>query len=647
MNEDFSNALAQLLRSSGIGAARGRLLSWMRQFRSSYGYDRLFLFGSDGRLLMSYPETGTDDPTLAGAVPAHALGGSVSFFDFYRNPIDSRVYLSVMVPLGDAAGRALLAMRIDPEQYLYPYIKRWPTDSATAETLIVRREGDEVVFLNQLRFDAGAALTLRYPLSPDSSLPAARAALGERRVFSGIDYRGTNVLSALSPIDDSPWYLVARMDLAEINAGFLERRFIMTLLVSALLGAEAAGLVSLRRRWRIETLKREADAAAALRINEERLRLAIAAANQGLYDLNVITGEAVVNDEYAVMLGYDPADFHETNAAWMDRMHPDEKESVSRVYQDYAAGKIPEYRVEFRQRTKDGYWKWILSLGKLISWDSGGQPLRMIGTHTDITERKTHEQELSDLNADLERKVMERTAQLEASNKELQDFAYSVAHDLRAPLRSIDGFARILREEYLKELDGEGLRLVDIIRSSDQKMEKLISDLLEITRIGKTEQSFAFVDMRELAIDVFNNCADPAALSDFTLKVGELPAAMADSTMMRQVWTNLLSNAVKYSLPSSVHKIEIEGKVLDGMNVYSVKDYGVGFDPRYVGKLFGVFQRLHSSSEFPGSGIGLAIVKKIVERHGGRAWAESGLGEGAVFYFSLPVGVEHGRTQAG
>jgi len=238
----------------------------------------------------------------------------------------------------------------------------------------------------------------------------------------------------------------------------------------------------------------------------------------------------------------------------------------------------------------------------------------------------------------LENEASRRNTLLESANKELETFAYSVAHDLRAPLRSIDGFACILQEDYGKALGQEGNRLLDIIRSSGQKMDTLTQDLLELTRVGKTDIEKSIVDMRKLAIDTFGLCAAPSILADFDFRIGNIPKAQADASMMQRVWLNLLSNAVKYSVPGQVHRVEVDGTIKDGMAIYSVRDHGVGFDQQYAGKLFGVFQRLHGSEEFPGSGIGLSIVKRIVERHGGKVWAEGRVGNGATFHFSLPTG---------
>ena len=237
---------------------------------------------------------------------------------------------------------------------------------------------------------------------------------------------------------------------------------------------------------------------------------------------------------------------------------------------------------------------------------------------------------------ELERRVADRTEELQNSNRELEAFAYSVAHDLRAPLRSIDGFTKILEEEYEQVLDDEGRRLLKIIRTADQNMDALIGALLEITRIGKTTLSLQHVDMRAIATTAFSQCGSPEVLANFEFVVGDIPDALADPLLIERVWVNLLSNAVKYSTPSTVHKIEVDGKEYDDMLVYSVTDCGVGFNELFVDKLFGMFQRLHDARDFQGSGIGLAIVKRVVTRHGGTVWAKGQIGKGASFHFSLP-----------
>ena len=237
----------------------------------------------------------------------------------------------------------------------------------------------------------------------------------------------------------------------------------------------------------------------ALREGEERLRLALAAASQGLYDLDLTTGNAEVSPEYATMLGYDPATFQETNAAWRDRMHPDDQAAVYRAYEDYVAGRLSEYRVEFRQRKHDGGWKWILSLGRIQERAADGRPLRMMGTHTDIDAIKAAEAALRELNTTLEARVDQRTAELTAAIQELDSFAYTVSHDLRAPLRAMGGFAHALQEDYGDNLPLEAKTYLDQIVLAGRKMSDLVEGLLTLSRSTRGDLRMDRVDVSALA----------------------------------------------------------------------------------------------------------------------------------------------------
>ncbi|MBM4278483.1 MAG: HAMP domain-containing protein [Deltaproteobacteria bacterium] len=237
---------------------------------------------------------------------------------------------------------------------------------------------------------------------------------------------------------------------------------------------------------------------------------------------------------------------------------------------------------------------------------------------------------------ELEQRVRDRTAQLEAANKELEAFSYSVSHDLRAPLRAIDGFSRVILEDYTDKLDDEGKRYLNIIGSNTKKMGQLIDDLLLFSRLGRQELRASGIDMGKLAKAVSEELklAVPERKLKFTINT--LIPAQGDQAMIRQVFVNLLSNAVKFTRPKENSVIEVGGSNEGDENIYYVKDNGVGFDMQYVNKLFGVFQRLHSSEEFEGTGVGLAIVQRIIHRHGGRVWVEGKVNGGATFYFTLP-----------
>jgi light-regulated signal transduction histidine kinase (bacteriophytochrome) len=226
---------------------------------------------------------------------------------------------------------------------------------------------------------------------------------------------------------------------------------------------------------------------------------------------------------------------------------------------------------------------------------------------------------------------------LEIANQELEAFSYSVSHDLRQPLRAIEGYAQIISDEYSDRLDDEAKKLFASIRSNTRKMDHLITDLLALSRVSRSELTFSKINMTDLAKSMFEEIVPIDDYNQFKFSLVALPEAFGDLTLIRQVWSNLISNAIKYTRPKDPRQIEIGSFFENGMNVYYIKDNGVGFDPLYGHKLFGVFQRLHKASDFEGTGVGLAIIRRIINRHGGETWAEGQINHGATFYFSLPV----------
>lgn len=240
--------------------------------------------------------------------------------------------------------------------------------------------------------------------------------------------------------------------------------------------------------------------------------------------------------------------------------------------------------------------------------------------------------------AELERRVVERTTQLEASNKELEAFTYSVSHDLRAPLRAIDGFSRILLRDYAEQLPDAAKRYLNLIRDNSQKMGQLIDDLLTFSRLNRQSINRQPIDLARMVHSVLEELSVEQNNRQIEFVLGDLPPCQADPALLKQILANLISNALKFTGQREVAHIEVNYQKSDNELIYYIKDDGAGFDMAYADKLFGVFQRLHRADEYPGTGVGLAIVQRIVHRHGGRVWAEAEVDKGATFYFTLEGG---------
>lgn len=302
--------------------------------------------------------------------------------------------------------------------------------------------------------------------------------------------------------------------------------------------------------------------------------------------------------------------------------------------QVFLNGAVTNYPLALRHR--DGHVTEVLYNASVFRSEAG-DVLGVFAAARDVTERKQAEDQITELNRNLEQRVVERTAQLEAANKELEAFSYSVSHDLRTPLRAIDGFSHILLEDYTDKLDDEGKRLLKVVRDNTSRMAQLIDDILKFSRAGRLEIASVEINMEELTRAVCEELGPTATGHEVQVEIEHLLPATGDRAMMRQVLVNLLSNAFKFTRFKEVARIKV-GSFNEGNEViYFVQDNGVGFDMQYVGKLFGVFQRLHGVTEFEGTGIGLAIVKRIVTRHGGRVWAQGKVNEGATIYFALPT----------
>jgi PAS domain S-box-containing protein len=336
------------------------------------------------------------------------------------------------------------------------------------------------------------------------------------------------------------------------------------------------------------------------------------------------------NDLFLEMVGYTRGELEEGKIRG-DEMTPPEYADVDRLAmaQIRLAGVCEPYEKEFIRQ--DGSRLPVI-FGAAAIDDSPS--LKGVACVMDIRQRKLMEQEILELNRDLEVRITERTQELQDVNKELESFSYSVSHDLRAPLRAIHGYSQMLHEDYESRLDAEGIRLLNAVKFNAKRMGQLVDDLLSFSRMGKRALKETYTDITKLVHDILNELS-PEEKARIKITVHSLGTAKADNILLRQAFQNLIFNAVKYSSKKTHPEIEIGLTEISGVPAYFVKDNGAGFDMAYYKKLFGVFQRLHEQEEFEGTGVGLAIVQRIVHRHGGKIWAEGKVGEGATFYFTL------------
>jgi len=392
-----------------------------------------------------------------------------------------------------------------------------------------------------------------------------------------------------------------------------------------------------------------------LQENEFRWKAALEGAGHGVWDFNVRTGQVIFSRRWMEMLGFAENELPNHIDTYRLLAHPDDQRVAFRLLEANLNGSSRNYAMEQRMMCKDGSWKWIVARGTVIEQDEHGGAVRMIGTHTDFTERRNAEMEMARLlqaaeaarsalreaNENMESQVRERTAQLERANRELEAFSYSVSHDLRSPLRGIDGWSLALEEDYGHCLDATGREYLTRVRDETRRMGQLIDGMLEFARLSRTNLSPSRFDLSALASTVAGRIREDNRERPMEFLIEPAVQAWGDRRLLEAVLQNLMENASKFSAMRHPARIEFgrmrtaepdSGKTVDAL---FVRDNGAGFDMQYAPKLFGVFQRLHRSSEFPGTGIGLATVQRIVQRHGGTVWAAAAPDAGATFYFTL------------
>ncbi len=532
-------------------------------------------------------------------------------------------------PTAEARPVAVVLFRLDPRSFLFPLIQSWPKQSRSAETYLVRREGDDVLFLSDLRLRPDTSSMFRLPLAR-GNFSAAQAARGYEGVMQGLDYRGAPVVAATRKIPDSPWAIVAEIDQSEIYAPFRQLTLFVGLLVGVAILASGLGVGIV---WRHQSLGHLQHALALERRGKElaeRMAYLTRLVNDVvlLADANWKILEA--NDRALETYGYTLDELQQLTLR--DLRPREDREAFERAAESVEELERGVYRTVHLR--KDGTRIPVEISVRAVEFGGATYYQSVI---RDISERVRAEIEIMALNAELEQRVADRTAALQEANGELQTFTFSVSHDLKAPLRGMDGYSRLLLEEYGERLDPDGRFYVQNIRKAAGQMSQLIDDLLKYSRIERGMPKPAPVNPRVLVEDLVRERNDEVHARAVEVVV-DIPCehAMADPDGIRQVLRNLIDNALKFTRDASFPRIEVGGRYADSVCQLWVRDNGCGFDMRHQDRIFEIFQRLHRAEDYPGTGVGLAIVRKALQRMGGRAWAESEMGKGATFYIEVP-----------
>jgi PAS domain S-box-containing protein len=616
-NIAFTNVVKSFFEYPDDMDAERELYTWLDEYQRYYEYDLIRLIYVKGSRNISFP---TESPPLSSFIYQNISevlkSREVRFIDFYRNEYNHHIYLAILVPILDEQNGnqplGVVVLRINPERYLFPLINRWPAPTLTAETQIVRREGTDALFLNELKNKKNTALTLSISLK-NTDNPAVKAVLGEEGVDEGIDYRGVPVIADIRRVPESPWFMVSLMDVAEVYAPMRERLWLLMMFAGIIFLVTGSGLGFAWRQKRIHYYRKQYETAEALRKSDEKYRELFYNDLTGDYISDLEGKLSIYNPAFANIFGF-------SSAKDVSDIHMEDLYKNKGRWNDFVSRVRIERKIEFfesERKRLDGVSIYVIENAFGI-FNKQNELLGIYGYIFDITKRKKAEDELQRI------------------NKELEQFAYVASHDLQEPLRSVNSFTQLLAKRYKNQLDDKANEYIGFVVGGATRMERLIHDLLTFSRMGRMNTEQSIINSNEIMERVIASMTETIKENHAVVTHDHIPFLYANETTLTQLFQNLIGNAIKFRKENEPSRVHISVEKKDNELLFSVKDNGIGINPKYFEKLFKIFQRLHSDEEYPGTGIGLATCKKIVESYGGRIWVESIEGEGSTFFFTLP-----------